>query len=281
MRKGFVSILPLFIFISLNTAAFAAVENKELDKFEINSKFQAPGVSVSPNSYILDYKTGDVTGDKVEDGIILIGTKEAGAETAYIKNINIIVQDGSTKVFKKFMPGPLESGYEPKLLLGDFNGDKVSDILTSIANGGSGGTYYYSLIGCKDSKIQPLFDQVKFSKGLDFEILFRDNFKAEVKNKELKKNFTLDLSDRKDDYLEMKVYDDKGKLLAPVTGFTAGIISLNPIDSDNNGTYELVTIQRLAGIANADTVGYVTAMWKYERGKLVVKSLEASREINR
>jgi hypothetical protein len=280
MRKGFTGILSILIFLSFNRIAMAA-ENKELDKFEINSKFQVPGVSVSPNSYILDYKIGDVTGDKIKDGVVLIGSKEGGAETAYIKNINIVVQNGSTKAFKKFMPGPMDSGYEPKLLLGDFNGDKIPDILVSIASGGSGGTSFYSLISFKDSKVQPLFDQEKFSNGLNFDILFKENFKVEIKNKELKKGFTLDLSDRKEDYIEMKVYNSEGKLLAPAKGFTAGIIALDPVDSDNNGTYDLITIQRFAGIANADTVGYASETWKYEGGKFVLKNIEVSREINR
>lgn len=281
MRKSFIGILSLIVFLSFNSIALAA-ENKELDKFEINSKLHVPEVSVSPNSYILDYKVGDVTGDKIEDGVILVGVREGGSETAFIKNINIIIQNGNTKAFKKFMPGPMDSGYEPKLLLGDFNGDKIPDILVSIATGGSGGTSFYSLISFKDSKVKHLFDQEKFSYGLNFDVLFRENFKVEIKSKELRKSFTLDLSDKKDDYIELKVYDSQGKLLAPTTtGFAAGIIALEPVDSDNNGTYDLVTLQRFAGIANADTVGYASETWKYEGGKFALKNIEVSREITR
>lgn len=278
MKKCLFIPMLLFSFI-LNSAAVKAEENPAQGDFQIDSQFNVPDVEIRPDTYVLDYKSDDVNGDGVKDSVILIGIREGGLHSAYVKNINVVVKDGKTAAYKKFMTGPIDSGYEPRLYLGDFNGDRVVDIFTSIAAGGSGGTSMYSITAFKDSNIVYLFNQVEFSEGLKFEVLFKDKFRVEVINKETKKKFTIDVSDKKSDYIELKVYNKKGKLLNPITGVANPISLLQPVNKDNNGSLELYSVQRLTGIANADTIGYATATWKYEENKFVLKRLNVSKEI--
>jgi hypothetical protein len=277
--KKYVFISMLFSFFILNSASTKAEENPSQQDFQIDKQFNVPDVEIRPDTYVLDYKSDDVNGDGIKDGVILIGTREGGLINTYVKNINIVVKDGKTSAYKKFMPGQIDSGYEPKLYLGDFNRDKIPDIFTTIATGGSGGTSMYSITAFRDNKITYLFNQVEFSQGLKFDIQFKDKFKVDVTNKETGKRFKLDVSDRKTDYVELKVYNDNGKLLNLVTGAANPISLLQPVNKDTDGSLELYSVQRLTGIANADTIGYAAATWRYEENKFVLKKLDVSTEI--
>ncbi|MGN7469381.1 hypothetical protein [Brevibacillus sp. SAFN-007a] len=53
--------------------------------------------------------------------------------------------------------------------------------------------------------------------------------------------------------------------------------SLKPIDTDGNGTYELVGEQRIVGMDNTDTVSRITSVWSYQGdGKWKPREVEYS-----
>lgn len=273
MKKELLILVLSLSLISTKQRLAMGEENSVADNFEIGAEFNVPEVESKPNTYVLGSQIEDVTGDGIKDSIILIGTKEGGRESSYVKNINIVVKDGKSLLYSKFMPGQIDSGYEPKFQFGDFNGDKVPDIFISIATGGSGGMSLYSIVGIKDGNVSPLFNQVEFSQGLSFDIKYKDKFKIEVLNKETGKKFKLDVSERKAEYIDLKVYNKKGKLTSPVMGYSNPVSMLQPVKKDDGGTLELHSVQRLTGIANADTIGYATAVWAYDGKKFVLKDL--------
>ncbi|GIO29642.1 MULTISPECIES: hypothetical protein [Paenibacillus] len=122
---------------------------KAQPKIEIGQKLRVPELNLKENTYVLDYKPADINGDSVKDQVILVGTKEKidGKLDAYASNLSVIVQDGKTKKYVKYdwvnkgTDGKLygELGREPNLIIGDYTGNKVNDIIVTAPQGGNGG----------------------------------------------------------------------------------------------------------------------------------------------
>ena len=77
-----------------------------------------------------------------------------------------------------------------------------------------------------------------------------------MKIEETGKSFTLDIADRKDAYEQFGIYNN-GKVVKPVIVSVDVYSLLKPIDVDSDGFCELKGVQRITGISNADTLGYV------------------------
>lgn len=212
---------------------------------------------------IFDSKEEDINGDGTKDYISLSGSKVFGENSPYVRDIKLEVYDMKTG-YKELPIGNVNEGYEPNMFIADFNGDKSQDILISIANGGSAGTSTYSLISYKDNKIVSLFEQEKFNYGLDYDVFFKDGFKAEIFIKNINRTFTIDLKDNMDFYIKDGIYDKDGKILKQTYGMWNAVSQVEPIDVDKDGRLELVVYQRVIGTSNAETLGYVKSVWKIQ-----------------
>lgn len=135
-------------------------------KMEIGQKFIAPELKLKENTYVLDYKTADVNGDSVEDKVILVGAKEMidGTLDAYASDLAIVVQDGKTQKFEKYdwvnnVDGTLsgEFGREPNLIVGDYTGNKVNDIIVTAPQGGNGGYVDHLVLAWQEDKLKAIF----------------------------------------------------------------------------------------------------------------------------
>lgn len=211
------------------------------------------------NTNIVDYASGDVNGDRIDDNIILTGIKSS--DSPFIQNIRLVIQDGATDIFYCIQLKD-NVGYNPRLFLGDFTGDGVDDILISIATGGSGGTYYYYIYSFAYNNVRLLFDYDVYNNQYTYEVNYIDNYKAEVISNSNDKKYLIDLSLRDIDYLN-EIYDSSGKLLNPIQGWVNPISGLYPIDYDTDKVYDLLAYQKIAGRYNADSLGYVqnTLTW--------------------
>ncbi|MFU1794354.1 hypothetical protein ACM1RC_10835 [Paenibacillus azoreducens] len=137
---------------------------KTLQKIEIGQKIRVPELKLKENTYALDYKISDVTGDSVKDQVILVGTKEKinGKLDAYASNLSVIVQDGKTKKYVKYdwlskgTDGKLygELGREPNLIIGDYTGNKVNDIIVTAPQGGNGGYVDHLILTWEGNKLK-------------------------------------------------------------------------------------------------------------------------------
>ncbi|MFE0559780.1 hypothetical protein ACFW1P_28045 [Paenibacillus sp. NPDC058910] len=139
---------------------------KTLPKIEIGQKFTAPGLKLKENTYVLDHKMSDVNGDSVKDKVILVGTKEKidGKLDAYASDLSVIVQDGKTHKYVKYdwmnnVDGTLsgEFGREPNLIIGDYTGNKVDDIIVTAPQGGNGGYVDHLVLTWEKNKLKALF----------------------------------------------------------------------------------------------------------------------------
>ncbi|MBU5484684.1 VCBS repeat-containing protein [Clostridium sp. MSJ-11] len=216
---------------------------------------------------IIQYKKGDVNGDKIADGVYLIGKKPFGEESPFYDHITLVIRDGKDNRLY-YIELEDNSGYDPTIFLGDFTGDGINDIFITINSGGSGGftyNYLYSFVGNQPRK---LFDYEDFNKSYEYEVTYKDNYKVEVLSKTLNKQFIIDISNKPQDYLN-EIYDKNGKLIKEIKGDVIGVGNIYPIDFDGDGVYELFALQRIIGRFNADTLGLVQTSLKWDGNKFI------------
>lgn len=204
--------------------------------------------------FVLDFKQGDVNGDLIIDNVYLVGKKPYGIKSPFVDNITLLIQDGRTNIFYKIVPKE-NAGYNPTIFLGDFTGNKVSEILISIDSGGSGGYAFYYIYSFMNNTPIKIFDHEKFNQKYTYKVIYKDYYEVEVEGNNSKK-YIIDIKYKGKEYLS-EIYDNKGKLKKPIEGWVNPLGGLYPIDFQRDGTYELYAIQRIAGRYNADGLGYV------------------------
>jgi hypothetical protein len=233
-------------------------------RFEVNSSVSVPEIDMKPvHTYVLDCKWGDVNGDNITDAVVLAGYKPGGVSEAYSEEIYLFIQDGKTKKFIRVSPGEVNAGYNPKLFLGDFDGDKVSEIFVSIGNGGDAGTSTYRLISFKEGKATPLFNEKEFSAGLKLEVEFKDDFKAITTLEGMESPYIIDIRAKKNDYINQGIYNAEGKLLKQTTAVTTPFSDIKPEDVDRDGIFELRGVQKIKIADKSDTVALAETLWKF------------------
>ncbi|BAU28064.1 hypothetical protein DFP93_101140 [Aneurinibacillus soli] len=216
----------------------------------------------SGQSIVLDTAIGDVNGDRVPDRVFLVGTKPYGASSPLVADITIVVEDGRTKQHYR-IPLKENQGYGPTLFLGDFTGDHVDDIMVNMSSGGSGGityNYVYSFLGNQPRK---LFDFEQFNRTHTGTVTYEDYYRVRVVTENPKNVYTLDINYKGADYLN-EIYRPDGKLKAPLSGDINGLGGLYPVDFDYDGVYELMAFQRIIGRYNADGLGLVMNVQKWQ-----------------
>ncbi|WP_409341287.1 hypothetical protein [Paenibacillus sp. MBLB4367] len=196
----------------------------------------------------------DVTGDGKPDSVLLLGHK-LEADSPYFDHLYVAVDDPANQSYLLFQS---EGGYAPQLAFCDVNGDKAADMLVSASTGGSGGTSDYYLFSAKDNKPvkMPLPSPLAITGSL------QNGYKAKITVPETGKTYTIDLRDRKKIYDEAGVYKN-GRLVKPVEVSVNAFSELKPVVIDKDGVCELSGVQRITGVANADTIAYAYSVWKW------------------
>ncbi|MFC5530689.1 VCBS repeat-containing protein [Cohnella yongneupensis] len=205
---------------------------------------------------VLDAKWGDVNGDGTPDQVYLTGNPTGDINSSFIENIQLTVMDGRSGA--RYTKQPKDNaGYNPRLFLGDFTGDRVDDILVSIESGGSGAFTYNFIYSFMQNVFHELYNNDWFYETYsDASVSYEDNYKVRIVNRSLKKEYLLDISQRDPSYLS-DLYDSKGKLKKPVEGSVMGVSGAYPIDLQGDGVYEIWPFQRVIGLYNADVLGYL------------------------
>lgn len=218
-------------------------------------------------SNVVAFVRGDVTGDRIPDDVYLTGVKTS--DGPFIQNITLLVRDGRTGTSKGVtLPGE-NAGYNPTLYLNDFTGDGVYDILISITSGGSGGITYYYIYSFVNNDPMLLSDYNVYNEGYQYEVTYRDYYKVEVISEKNNAKYLLDILYKGPEYLN-EIYDPNGKLKSSISGFVNPLSGLYPVDFDANKVYELLAFQRIAGRYNADSLGFIQNILKYENSRFVL-----------
>ncbi|MGG1574569.1 VCBS repeat-containing protein [Fictibacillus sp. NRS-1165] len=209
----------------------------------------------SRNIALLDMKQGDVTGDGIMDYIYLYGSKHLETEI-FADNITLVIQDGRSNQISTINLQN-NAGYNANLFLGDFSKDNIWDILVIIDSGGSGGYGIFYIYSFRNNIPSKLFDFEKYNNDYKFNVNYEDLYKVSVGSPSLDLLFTIDISYKGNDYLS-QLYYKNGKLKQPVKGEVLSAGALNPIVTNQKSmSYDLLVFQRIIGISNSDTLGYV------------------------
>lgn len=211
----------------------------------------------------------DITGDGKLETILLKGVPYQDDEN-FLKEIYIDVKASNTKNYTI----PMESGAKASFQLVDMNNDGVKDVFATVQTGGSGGivlSFLHSLKGF-------VHTDLTVPEPVEMESRFLNDYQAEIKIKETGKTYHFDLNERKLYYKKLGLYY-KGKLNEPTELMVNSYSSLKPVELAD-GKLGLKGVQRVAGIANADTIAFVESTWGYLNGKWNLVQVEVKKAEN-
>ncbi|MHC1717919.1 MAG: hypothetical protein AB9883_04620 [Acidaminococcaceae bacterium] len=205
---------------------------------------------------------GDVDGDGQEEKVLLMGNKFSN-DSHYYTKLYLLVRDALTDNIKGAIRPSIAGGYDASLRLADVTGNGVDDILIAAPTGGSGGIVDYRIIDFTDNKPREIFT-AEDNQGVQIGGTYLPDYKVRItfgdKGKEVVMSVPTDLGF----YGYLKIYDDEGNLLKdyyhPYGQYLSGLLLL---DTDGDGVSEVITTQRIVGLNNTDTLGYVRAVWRY------------------
>ncbi|WP_375540979.1 VCBS repeat-containing protein [Paenibacillus tyrfis] len=208
---------------------------------------------------IVTTKRGDIDGDGIKDNVLLTANKTP--DSPFWRNITLVVQNGKTHHYKPILLKN-NAGYNPTLFLGDFTGNKVDDILVVIDTGGSAGAIYAYVFSYINGQLRQIFNSDVFNETYKYDVTYENQYKATVISYYLKEKYILDLTCKGKEYLS-EIYTQQGVLKAPINGWVNPLSGLYPVDFNRDGTYELEAYQRIAGRYNADSLGFVQTVLKW------------------
>lgn len=273
IKKKFLKLMSISLLAGLLTLNVVSAQAAP-QKLKTGERFTVSKLNLGDKAYIIDYAQEDVTGDKIKDNVILVGTKLYNFNDRYDDSLIVVVQDGKSKKYSKSTYDRL-GGYNGKLFIGDFSGDKINDVMVSAACGGTNGVVEHMISTFKDNKPSVIFSN-KNNAGIKVEGKYVDDFKAELYVKTIDKKITLDLNASKDLYIKNKIYNKDGKLLEATTPYLNFYCLLNPIDYDGDGIYELEGYQSMTGTCNAERISTFKSILKFENNKWNIKNLQYS-----
>lgn len=205
------------------------------------------------NQTILDMKFGNVISKNRKDKVVLMGSS-LDKYKAFMEDINVkIYTDDEKEAIVKKVP---YSGYFFELFLGDFNGDNKDEIMVRGEFGGTGRFGIAAIYSYEDGKLIPIFTQDMFSEKYSFEAKYLEGYKVIVNSDDLSQNYIFDISKRPKTYLDI-IYDEEGKIRKFEKPTVSNINDAFPIKFVFKENYYLFIRQRVIGVANADTIGYI------------------------
>ncbi len=245
MKKELLLVIVSFFLISLTaiTGVYAIEENNKV-------------ITISKEEL-------DLSGDGQNENIFLKGVPSQD-EDSYLKKVYIEVDASNGKTYTF----PLESGFKASLEFVDLNQDGLKDIFANVLTGERLGTVISYLYSLKDFART----EITVPEPLEMEANFSNGYKAEITLTETGKSYSFDLQNRKKYYKKLGFYN-KGKLNEPTELSVNTYFSLKPVLLENNKP-GLKGIQRVTGIANADTIALVESTWNYDHGQWKLASAD-------
>ena len=270
MRRGFVFVILLLVLALLifnNTDENNDVSEFEPLEIEVGEKFDY--LNYSKDMFVLNYEIADINSDGEKEIILIIGEKSEQQD--YYKNIDAVIYNKGSATF---IIGKLKKyeGSQPKVYLKDIDGDSMQDIvlITSLENMSNS----MRIITIKNGEAKEIFKD-KYGKGLEICGQILDGFKAKVNIKKLKKEFEIDLSENKQNYISSGFYEENGRLKTDKINVTsAGIYNIEFINIDNQEGIKYT--ERVKGFDNLDIIDQLEVLIKYDKGNWVI--IEAKNE---
>ncbi|SFA84398.1 hypothetical protein [Clostridium frigidicarnis] len=212
---------------------------------------------------ILSEDLGDVDGDGYLDKVYLTGTAPFNNTKNYIDDITLVVEYGNKKT--DIIPLKVNGGFNPKVGVYNLINRDKKEILISIVPGGSGGYVFYYIYSFIDTALKNIFDFEEFNKKTSemYTVLYKPNYNVEIANTLLKKKYLINLSLNPKEYLSF-LYKDDGTLKSDFKGSISSLVGLYPISLENDGTFKLLAIENIIGIATKDILGSIQVYLQWQ-----------------
>lgn len=226
---------------------------RKVNTIDCNNKFKEYlYMSNLTNQTIIDIKVGSIIKKYNHDKVILVGTY-LYKDSSYVENVDIVINEEDGPVTTTKIP---YSGYGLELFLRDFNGDGKDEIMVRGEYGGSGGYAIAAIYDYRDGKLIEIFNPDMFLEKYVITANYLNGYKVLVESITLKEKYTFDISQSPAIYLNM-VYDENKKVKqneAPIVSAINGAFPIKLVFEEN---YYLFLRQRVIGVNNADTIGYI------------------------
>lgn len=211
---------------------------------------------------------GDIDGDGREEVVDLMGNPVV-EKSSFMGDMYLIAREleakDPAKVKYYFRPQDL-GGYNAYLTLADVTGDGYPDVIIAAPSGGSGGLVSYRILDVIDGKLQEVFGQEE-NRGISMVGTYLPGYQARLAFPTLKQDMTLDLSHEKEAYRNLNVYNEDGSLKqSGLRPYIQNLSQLSVLDVNGDGVDEVITVQKVVGVLNADPLGSVRTVWEYRAG---------------
>ena len=209
---------------------------------------------------------GDVTYDGIPDTVSLIGV-QFGDSNAW-QQMSLVIQNGATgRITDIALPD--DAAYAPSISLVSLTGKDKRDILLSLPTGGSGGIIDYIIYTYDDGTFRQIFASDDYNATYTYQIQYLDGYAVKAASQLNRQEYFIDLTGKGSDYLN-QLYNADGSLREPMEGFVNPLSGLYPIDFDGDGQSSLLAWQRIAGLYNADSLGYFLNTLDWQGGTFVL-----------
>lgn len=207
----------------------------------------------STNQEIIGVEVGNILGQYTHDKVILVG-HYLYKDSSYVENVEIVIEPekSGTPIMSKIP----YTGYNLELFLGDFNGDGRDEIMVRGEYGGSGGYEIAAIYEYRNTHLVEIFNPDMFSIKYKFKAQYLDGYKALVESVTLKEQYIFDISKTPEIYLNM-IYYENGKVRDAYEPTISAINGAYPIKIVFEKNYYLFIRQKVIGVSNADTIGYI------------------------
>ena len=132
-----------------------------------------------------------------------------------------------------------------------------------------GGIIDYIIYTYDDGTFRQIFASDDYNATYTYQIQYLDGYAVKAASQLNRQEYFIDLTGKGSDYLN-QLYNADGSLREPMEGFVNPLSGLYPIDFDGDGQSSLLAWQRIAGLYNADSLGYFLNTLDWQGGTFVL-----------
>lgn len=223
---------------------------------------------VIQHGQLISEAIGDIDGDGVDEVVDLMGNPVVDG-SSFMGDMYLVAREvnaaNPSKVKYYYRPRDL-GGYNAYLTLADVTGNGWPNIIIAAPSGGSGGMVSYRILDVQDGKMEEIFGPEE-NKGVSMVGTYLPDYQVKLSFPNLTQDITLDVSNEKEAYRNLNVYNADGSLkdsgLRPTI---QNLSQLSALDVNGDGMDEVVTLQKVVGVTNSDPLGVVRTVWDYRAG---------------
>lgn len=203
----------------------------------------------------------DITGDGFREYFKLQGALLSN-KSNYYRSVWLNI----TSPFQKYWKISLSGGYEPTIQLIDFNHDHIFDLFYKVARDENKLQYHHQLYTLRNGEVKQI--SLPVHKYLAGE--FKDAFIINIRLHPNDKPITIDVSKKKEQYIDKQFYRKDGELLQKKGVAILPISSMEPVLISESKGYGLQTIQSIGGMNEDDLLGTIETLWYFKDEQWIV-----------